>query len=78
MKDEEPVASSAETLQRLRAEQERMKSEYEVMEKKLKKMERLLKTTNLLGIDRDDEFVTFKFNKDQIPTTKKSARSKKT
>ena len=77
IKDEEPAGSSAETLQRLRAEQERMKSEYEVMEKKLKKMERLLKTTNLLGIDRDDNYVTFKFNKDQIPTTKKS-KSKKT
>lgn len=77
IKDEEPAGSSAETLQRLRAEQERMKSEYEVMEKKLKKMERLLKTTNLLGIDRDDDSVTFKFNKDQIPTTKKS-KSRKT
>lgn len=74
---EHAASSSADTLERLREEQERMKSEYQIMQEKLKKMEKLLKTTNLLGIDRDEESVTFKFNQDKIPTTKKSKSKKR-
>ena len=71
--DADKKATSADTLERLKDEQNRMRLEYAEMEKKLRNMESLLKTSSLLDVSREAGGVTYTFA-DSPPSAKASKK----